>query len=204
MAFNRLLAPAGRKTRSLDHLPLTCRYEVRIAGDNELPDLASLAERHIPGIINACETARLLNLHHRGSVFTVLRGERIVGAAAFLYLNSAGLAQLQSGIFPYGTPELDHLDSVLGSRPRLSMLGFFAFQRSRSEPSVTSCAGFSAPLIGQQTFLPVQERQAECASGETLVLSRPVRQAYGYTGVILTRFWTISAWRHSGESTQRR
>ncbi len=109
MAFNRLLAPAGRKTRSLDHLPLTCRYEVRIAADNELPDLASLAERHIPGIINACETARLLNLHHRGSVFTVLRCERIVGAAAFLYLNSVGLAQLKSGIFPYRTPQLDHL-----------------------------------------------------------------------------------------------
>jgi hypothetical protein len=52
MAFNLLQAFAGRKPRSLDHLPLTRRYEVRIAGDkahlgNEvqtmIPSLQSLS-----------------------------------------------------------------------------------------------------------------------------------------------------------------
>jgi hypothetical protein len=33
MDFNLLLAFSGRKPRSLDHLPLTTRYAVRIAGD---------------------------------------------------------------------------------------------------------------------------------------------------------------------------
>jgi hypothetical protein len=34
MDFNLLHAFTGRKPRSLDHLPLTRRYAVRIAGDN--------------------------------------------------------------------------------------------------------------------------------------------------------------------------
>jgi hypothetical protein len=109
MAFDQIRASTGRKPRSLDHQPLTRRYAVRIAGDKELPELAALAERHIPGINNACETARLLHFHHRGSVLAAVRGERIVGGAAFLYLNSAGLGQLQSGIFPHGTPEVEVL-----------------------------------------------------------------------------------------------
>jgi hypothetical protein len=109
MDFNRIQASIARKPRSLDHLPLTRRYAVRIADEKELPELAALAERHIPGIINAYETARLLHLDHRGSVLAVVRGERIVGGAAFLYLNSAGLGQLQSGIFPCGAPEVNRL-----------------------------------------------------------------------------------------------
>jgi hypothetical protein len=52
MAFNLLQAVTGRKPRSLDHLPLTRRYAVRIAGDkahfnNEgqrtIPSLQSLS-----------------------------------------------------------------------------------------------------------------------------------------------------------------
>jgi hypothetical protein len=109
MAFDRLQASAGRKPRSLDHLPLTWRYAVRIAEDKELPVLAALAEWHIPGITNACEPARRVHLHHRGSVLAVVRDERIVGAAAFLYLNSVGLAQLRSGTFCYGAPEVEVL-----------------------------------------------------------------------------------------------
>jgi len=35
MDFNLLLAVTGRKPRSLDHLPLTRRYAVRIADDKE-------------------------------------------------------------------------------------------------------------------------------------------------------------------------
>ena len=34
MDFNLLQAFTGRKPRSLDHLPLTRRYAIRIAGDN--------------------------------------------------------------------------------------------------------------------------------------------------------------------------
>ena len=109
MVFDRLQASTGRKPRSLDHLPLTRRYAVRIADDKELPELAALAESHIPGITNACEPARRVHFHHRGSVLAVVRNERIVGAAACLYLNSAGLAQLRSGTFPYGAPNVDVL-----------------------------------------------------------------------------------------------
>jgi hypothetical protein len=109
MAFDQLPAPAGRKPRSLDHLPLTRRYAVRIADEKELPELAALAERHIPGITNGCESARRVHLHHRGSVLAVVRDERIVGAAALLYLNSAGFARLRSGTFSYGAPEVDVL-----------------------------------------------------------------------------------------------
>jgi hypothetical protein len=109
MALDRIQASIGRKLRSLDHLPLIGRYAVRIADDKELPELAALVERHIPQITNACEPARRVHLHHRGSVLTVVRDERIVGAAAFLYLNSAGLAQLHSGTFAYGAPKVDVL-----------------------------------------------------------------------------------------------
>jgi hypothetical protein len=109
MAFEQLQASPGRSRRDLDHLPLTWRYAVRIADDKELPELAALAERHIPGITNACEPARRVHLHHRGSVVAVVRDERIVGAAACLYLNSAGLAQLRSGTFCYGAPGEDVL-----------------------------------------------------------------------------------------------
>ncbi|MGH6834937.1 MAG: hypothetical protein ACREC9_05135 [Methylocella sp.] len=82
---------------------------VRIAEDKELPELAALAERHIPGIVNGCETARRVHLHHRGSVLAVVRDERIVGAVACLCLNFRGLAQLRSGTFSYGAPEMDVL-----------------------------------------------------------------------------------------------
>jgi hypothetical protein len=109
MAFHGLQASPGRKQRSLDHLPSTWRYAVRIADDNELPELAALAERHIPGITNACEPTRRVHIHHRGSVLAVVRDERIVGAAAVLYLNSAGLAQLRSGTFSYAAPKEDVL-----------------------------------------------------------------------------------------------
>src|ERR1700720_3440194 len=93
MVFDQIQASTGRKPRSLDHLPLTWRYAVRIAEDKELPVLAALVEWHIPGITNACEPALRVHLHHRGSVLAVVRNERIVGAAAVLYLNSAGLVQ---------------------------------------------------------------------------------------------------------------
>jgi hypothetical protein len=109
MVFDQIQASTGRKPRSLDYLPLTRRYAVRIADDNELPELAALAEWHIPGITNACEPARRVHLRHRGSVLAVVRDERIVGAAACLYLNSAGLAQLRSGTFSYGAPKEDVL-----------------------------------------------------------------------------------------------
>ena len=109
MAFDRLQASPRRKPRSLDHLPLTWRYAVRIADDNELPELAALAERHIPGITNACEIARKVHLHHPSSVGAVVRDERIVGAVACLYLNSTGLAELRSGTFPFSAPEVDVL-----------------------------------------------------------------------------------------------
>lgn len=109
MAFDRLQASPGRKPRTLDHLPLTWRYAVRVADDKELPELVALAERHIPGITNVCEPARRVHIHHRGSVLAVVRDERIVGGAAFLYLNSAGLAQLRSGTFSYGAPKEDVL-----------------------------------------------------------------------------------------------
>ncbi len=109
MASDRIHAPIARKMRSLDHLPLTRRYAVRIADEKELPELAALAERHIPGIANRCESARLVHSHHRGSVLAVVREERIVGAAALLYLNCAGLAQLRSGTFSYGAPKVDVL-----------------------------------------------------------------------------------------------
>ena len=109
MAFDLLQASTGRKLRSLDHLPLAARYAVRIADDKELPELAALAERHIPGITNACEAARRVHLHHRGSVLAVVRDERIVGTVSLLYLNSAGLARLRSGTFSYGAPEVDVL-----------------------------------------------------------------------------------------------
>ena len=109
MVFDQIQASTGRKPRSLDHLPLSRRYAVRIADDDELPELTALAERHIPGITNAYEPARRVHLHHRGSVFAIVRDERIVGAAACLYLNSAGLAQLRSGTFSYGAPKEDVL-----------------------------------------------------------------------------------------------
>jgi hypothetical protein len=109
MAFDRIQASIGRKPRSLDQLPLTRRYAVRIADDNELPELAALVERHIPGITNACESARRVHLHHRGSLLAVVRDDQIVGAAACLFLNSAGLAQLRSGTFAYGAPNVDVL-----------------------------------------------------------------------------------------------
>jgi hypothetical protein len=113
MAFDAIQASKGRKPRSLDRLPLTGRYMVRIADEKELPELAALAERHIPRIANVCEPARRVHLHHRGSVLTVVRDERIVGGAAFLYLNSAGLAQLRSGTFSFGAPKEDVL-TLLG------------------------------------------------------------------------------------------
>ncbi len=109
MAFDRLQAFPGRKRRDLDHLPLTRRYAVRIADEKEIPELTALAEWHIPAITNACESARWIHLHHRGSVLAVVRDDRIVGAAAFLYLNSAGLAQLRSGTFSYRAPKEDVL-----------------------------------------------------------------------------------------------
>jgi hypothetical protein len=109
MDFHRIPASTGRKQRDLDHLPLTRRYLVRIADDKELPELAALAERHIPAIINACEIACKIHLHDRGSVLAVIRDKRIVGTVACLYLNITGLAQLRSGTFSFGAPKVDVL-----------------------------------------------------------------------------------------------
>jgi hypothetical protein len=109
MTFDQPQASPGRKPRSLDGLPLTWRYAVRIADDEELPELAALAERYIPGITNACEAARRVHLYHRGSVLAVVRDERIVGAAAVLYLNPVGLAELRSGTFSYFALKVDVL-----------------------------------------------------------------------------------------------
>ena len=48
MDFNLFQAFTGRKPRSLDHLPLTWRYAVRIAGDNE--HLNNEGQRTIPSL----------------------------------------------------------------------------------------------------------------------------------------------------------
>src|ERR1700730_18061986 len=48
MDFNLLQAFTGRKPRSLDHLPLTRRYAVRIAGDNA--HLNNEGQRTIPSL----------------------------------------------------------------------------------------------------------------------------------------------------------
>jgi hypothetical protein len=48
MAFNLLQAFTGRKPRSLDHLPLTWRYAVRIAGDKA--HLNNEGQRTIPSL----------------------------------------------------------------------------------------------------------------------------------------------------------
>jgi hypothetical protein len=109
MALNRLPAPTERKPHSLDHLPLTKRYLARFAADNELPELASLVERYIPGISNGLESARRVRNRHPECMFAILHKNRIVGAVAALYLNSAGLAQLRSGTFSFGAPNVDFL-----------------------------------------------------------------------------------------------
>jgi hypothetical protein len=109
MAFDRLPPPRERKPHSLDHLPLTRRYAVRIADEKELPELAALVERHIPGIANGLESARRVQRHHPECMFAVFHGEQIVGAASCLYLNSAGLVQLRSGTFSFGAPNVDVL-----------------------------------------------------------------------------------------------
>ena len=48
MDFDRLQASTGRKPRSLDHLPLTRRYAVRIAGDTA--HLNNEGQRTIPSL----------------------------------------------------------------------------------------------------------------------------------------------------------
>lgn len=58
-----LQAFTRHKLRSLDHLPLTALHTIQIADAKQLPPLAALAERHIPAITNACETACNLHLH---------------------------------------------------------------------------------------------------------------------------------------------
>ena len=108
MAFDRLQASPGRKRRSLDYLPLTWRYAVRVADDHELPELAALAERHIPGITNAYEPARRVHLHHRGSVLA-RRSRRTNCWGCSCAVSSVGLAQLRSGTFSYSAPKVDVL-----------------------------------------------------------------------------------------------
>ncbi|MGH6822370.1 MAG: hypothetical protein ACREC4_02590 [Methylocella sp.] len=68
-----------------------------------------MAERHIPAITNGLEAARRIRIHNRGSVLAVVRDERIVGTVACLCLNFRGLAELRSGAFSYGAPEVDVL-----------------------------------------------------------------------------------------------
>ena len=62
----RLQASRGHKLRSLDHLPLTALHTVQIPDAKQRPMLAALAERHIPAVTNACETACNLHLHDSG------------------------------------------------------------------------------------------------------------------------------------------
>jgi hypothetical protein len=109
MALNRLPAPTARRPHSLDDLPLTKSYLARFATDDELPELASLVERYIPGISNGLESARRVRSHHPECMFAILHKDRIVGAVAALYLNSAGFAQLRFGTFSFGAPNVDVL-----------------------------------------------------------------------------------------------
>jgi hypothetical protein len=114
MAFDRLQASPGRKPHSLDHLPLTSRYAVRVAEDKELPELAALAERHIPGITHAYEAAKRVRHHHSESIFVVYRDRQMVGGVAALYLNRQGFEQLRSGALSFDMPAIDCL-TKLGS-----------------------------------------------------------------------------------------
>jgi hypothetical protein len=67
MGMGFRLQVSRHKLRSLDHLPLTTLHAVQIADAKQLPELAALAERHIPAITNACETACNLHLHYSGT-----------------------------------------------------------------------------------------------------------------------------------------
>ncbi|MGH6838723.1 MAG: hypothetical protein ACREDT_07960 [Methylocella sp.] len=148
MNFDRLQASTGSKQRDLDHRPLNRHYIVRIAEDKELPELAALVERHLPGIVNGCETARKVHLHHSDSVLAVVRGERLVGTVACLYLNSVGLAGLRSGVFSFGAPEVGVL-ALPGESPAAIYAWALCLPDGASEAIGNVMHWFQRPLYRQ-------------------------------------------------------
>jgi len=88
---NRVMERACFAARhDFDSLPTSSDIEVRFAQHGELSMLADMAHRLVPGVqMTAPVLARYLAFDPE-SILTFRRQGRLLGAAAFLYLNSSG------------------------------------------------------------------------------------------------------------------
>ena len=75
---------------TFDRLAPTVETRVRRAKTNELAGLARLARDMIPGANVSDQTLKALCSRDRDTVFAFLRGRKVIGGAAFLYLNYRG------------------------------------------------------------------------------------------------------------------
>lgn len=88
----------------LDNLPISRRFSISIAADDDLPSIVELTARHIPGLRGALEAARRAQ-HRSGSILAVRDQRGLVGSYAFLFLNERGFEALLDGVLPVADPD---------------------------------------------------------------------------------------------------
>jgi hypothetical protein len=105
------LLERGRLVRrhDFDLLPRSADIQVRPAQQAELPVLAEMANRLVPGVQIGEEDLRRYFTFDPNCILTFCRRGQLLGAVAFLYLNDAGLDALVLDDMDLAHPDMKHL-----------------------------------------------------------------------------------------------
>ncbi len=89
-----------------DSLPTRSEIEVRVAGYSEIPLLAEMAHRLVPGVQITEPGLRKYLVFEPECMLTFSRREKLLGAMAFLYLNRRGYEALILGEISLTHPDI--------------------------------------------------------------------------------------------------
>ncbi len=92
----------------LEFMPISRRFDVHIAGEDEFPALVQLTANYLPAVKAAKSALRAVQQKSQ-SLLAILSHRRLVGAFALLSLNERGLEQLLGDQLSVSDPDLSCL-----------------------------------------------------------------------------------------------
>jgi hypothetical protein len=99
---------AASQCLDLEHMLPNPRFSVTPALDEDLPGLATMTARHIPGLKGTYPALAQVQRHSR-SILAIRNRQELVGCFAALLLNDSGFARLLQNSLSIADPSQEHL-----------------------------------------------------------------------------------------------
>ncbi len=183
-----------------ESLPISSEIEVRCAQQAELPALAEMAHRVVPGVeIAQPALARYLSFDSE-CIFTFRRKEQLLGAIAFLYLNSRGHDALLLDKITLTHPEIDLLS---GSGQEVSAIYVWAI--AATGRGILGLGNVTEYLRRPRFFRADYYAQPSTRAGRDLLIATGFRQIPSFQPDLwcYERPWNRASVTPSGVSTRR-